>query len=202
MTTSDRWKADGESFGNSYPPVDDPRSASEPWVGEHTGKWHAGKLFLIQDEHAVLCGKPIDALSVLFLQARLTAQYPSEVPCVQVLRIVADIATSDMQDADAFYAGVLGLDLAMDHGWIRTYTSKASMTVQVSFANEGGSGTPVPALSIEVDDLDEALRRVEEANIPIEYGPASEPWGVRRFFVRDPFGKLVNILQHASPSAG
>jgi hypothetical protein len=24
----------------------------------------------------------------------------------------------------------------------------------------------------------------------------AEPWGVRRFFVRDPLGKLVNILQH------
>ncbi|MCY7305016.1 MAG: glyoxalase, partial [Rhodoferax sp.] len=30
----------------------------------------------------------------------------------------------------------------------------------------------------------------------IEYGPASEPWGVRRFFVRDPFDKLVKILVH------
>jgi hypothetical protein len=27
-------------------------------------------------------------------------------------------------------------------------------------------------------------------------GPATEPWGVRRFYVRDPFGKLINILQH------
>ncbi|RVB32138.1 glyoxalase, partial [Mesorhizobium sp. M7A.F.Ca.CA.004.05.1.1] len=22
------------------------------------------------------------------------------------------------------------------------------------------------------------------------------PWGVRRFYVRDPFGRLVNILSH------
>ena len=38
---------------------------------------------------------------------------------------------------------------------------------------------------------------VRKAGIPIEYGPATEPWGVRRFYVRDPFGKLINILQHA-----
>jgi catechol 2,3-dioxygenase-like lactoylglutathione lyase family enzyme len=115
---------------------------------------------------------------------------------VKVLRIVADIEASNVQKADAFYSSVLGLDLAMDHGWIRTYTSDAKMTVQISFASEGGSGTPVPELSIEVDDLDEAIRRVKKAAIPIEYGPASEPWGVRRFYVRDPFGKLINILQH------
>ena len=70
------------------------------------------------------------------------------------------------------------------------------MIVQVSFASEGGSGTLVPALSIEVDDIETALARVKNAGIPIEYGPESEPWGVRRFYVRDPFGKLINILQH------
>jgi catechol 2,3-dioxygenase-like lactoylglutathione lyase family enzyme len=62
----------------------------------------------------------------------------------------------------------------------------------------GGSGTAVPDMSIEVDDLEEALRRVRKARFPIEYGPTSERWGVRRFYVRDPFGKLINILQHES----
>jgi catechol 2,3-dioxygenase-like lactoylglutathione lyase family enzyme len=70
------------------------------------------------------------------------------------------------------------------------------MTVQISIASEGGSGTPVPDLSIEVDNIETALTRVKKADIPIEYGPKSEPWGVRRFFVRDPFGKLINLLQH------
>jgi len=84
----------------------------------------------------------------------------------------------------------------MDHGWIQTYGSLAGMTVQVSFAAEGGSGTAVPDLSIEVDDVDAALERMRAAGFSIEYGPADEPWGVRRFFVRDPFGKLVNILAH------
>ena len=70
------------------------------------------------------------------------------------------------------------------------------MTIQVNLATEGGSGTPVPDLSIEVDDIETALDRVRYANIPIEYGAKSEPWGVRRFYIRDPSGKLVNILQH------
>jgi len=48
-----------------------------------------------------------------------------------------------------------------------------------------------------VDDLDEVLRRVTEAGLPVEYGPANEPWGVRRFYVRDPFDRLVNVLAHA-----
>ena len=84
----------------------------------------------------------------------------------------------------------------MDHGWIVTYGSSQKMSVQVSIASEGGSGTPVPDLSIEVDDLDAALQRMKKAKVAIEYGPADEPWGVRRFYVRDPFGRLINILMH------
>ena len=115
---------------------------------------------------------------------------------MKVKRIVADVETPDPAAARRFYQDILGLDVLMDHGWIVTLGSREKMSVQISFASEGGSGAPTPDLSIEVDDLDEALRRVKKAKVPIEYGPASEPWGVRRFFVRDPFGKLVNILAH------
>lgn len=113
-----------------------------------------------------------------------------------VKRITANIKTTDIDKAESFYHDVLGLESVMDHGWIRTYGSGSKMTVQVSFASEGGSGTPVPDLSVEVDDIEIALVKIKEANIPIEYGPKTESWGVRRFYVRDPFGKLINILEH------
>jgi catechol 2,3-dioxygenase-like lactoylglutathione lyase family enzyme len=115
---------------------------------------------------------------------------------MKVNRIVANIQCSSPADVDAFYREILGLEPVMDHGWIRTYASTQKMTVQVSFASEGGAGTPVPDLSIEVDDLAEALARVNTAGIAVEYGPQTELWGVRRFYVRDPLGKLINILQH------
>ncbi len=115
---------------------------------------------------------------------------------MKVKRIVADIAAADPKAARSFYRELLGLEVLMDHDFIVTYGSEEKMSVQISFASEGGSGAPTPDLSIEVDDLDEVLARVQEAKLPIEYGPVEEPWGVRRFFVRDPFGKLVNILAH------
>lgn len=115
---------------------------------------------------------------------------------MKVKRIIANIETREVEKAAGFYEKIFGLDLLMDHGWIRTCGSDTKMSVQISFASEGGSGTAVPDLSIEVDDLDDALARIRAANIAIDYGPASEPWGVRRFYVRDPFGKLINILQH------
>ena len=115
---------------------------------------------------------------------------------MKVKRIIANIATQDIAAAKRFYHDVLGLDLLMDHGWIATYGSAETMDIQVSFAEQGGSGTPVPDLSIEVDDVDEALEAMKAAGFAIEYGPADEPWGVRRFYVRDPYGRLVNILSH------
>lgn len=115
---------------------------------------------------------------------------------MKVKRIVADVHTTNVALAKRFYHDVLGLDVLMDHGWIATYGSREQMTVQISFASQGGSDTPTPDLSIEVDDLEAALASVTNAGFPIEYGPADEPWGVRRFYVRDPFGKLINILAH------
>ncbi|MER9583152.1 VOC family protein [Mesorhizobium sp. M0276] len=115
---------------------------------------------------------------------------------MKVRRIVANIETPDIAAAIRFYQDVLGLDVLMDLGWIATYGSDQEMQVQVSFMAQGGSGTPVPDLSIEVDDVDAALDAMSAAGFAIEYGPADEPWGVRRFYVRDPFDRLVNILSH------
>jgi catechol 2,3-dioxygenase-like lactoylglutathione lyase family enzyme len=113
-----------------------------------------------------------------------------------VKRIVTNISTPNIDAARQFYQEILELNLIMDHGWIQTYGTDELQNIQISFASEGGSGTPVPDLSIEVDDIDEILKRIKNSGIAIEYGPMDEPWGVRRFFVRDPFDKLINILCH------
>lgn len=121
-----------------------------------------------------------------------------------VRRIVANVAASDPDAARAFYGDLFGLEVVMDHGWIVTLAAPAApdpARPQLSVLSEGGSGAPVPDLSIEVDDVDAAHARAVAAGHAIVYALADEPWGVRRFFVRDPFGKLVNVLSHAGPGA-
>jgi catechol 2,3-dioxygenase-like lactoylglutathione lyase family enzyme len=113
-----------------------------------------------------------------------------------VKRIVANLAVSQFDTIKAFYCEILGMNIVMNLGWIITLATDTLSTQQLSFAHEGGSGTPVPDLSIEVDNLDEVHGRVLDAGLPIEYGPAIEPWGVKRFYVRDPLGRLLNILSH------
>lgn len=113
-----------------------------------------------------------------------------------VKRIVANIGTDHTASAKAFYCDILGMRVAMDLGWIMTFAAEGSASPQISVATEGGSGTAVPDMSVEVDNLGEVHRRAVAGGFAIEYGPVTEPWGVRRFYVRDPFGRLLNILGH------
>lgn len=113
-----------------------------------------------------------------------------------VRRIVANLATGKPTDVARFYRELFDLEVVMDHGWLITLASADSAPAQISLASEGGSGAPVPDLSIEVDNLDEVHERALAAGHEIPYALTLEPWGVRRFFVCDPLGTLVNVLQH------
>lgn len=94
------------------------------------------------------------------------------------------------------YGDVPGMSVVMDHGWILTFAADASATPQISVAAEGGSGTPVSDISIAVGNLDAVDERARAAELAIEYGPVNAPWGVTRFYVRKPFGRLLNIPTH------
>ncbi|GLQ54873.1 glyoxalase superfamily protein [Devosia nitrariae] len=113
-----------------------------------------------------------------------------------VRRIVANIAGTDMAAARAFYGDLFGLEVGMDLGWIVTFVADTRAISQMSVMSEGGSGAPVPDISIEVDDLQSVHERAVSGGYEIVYPLADEPWGVRRFFVRDPFGKTINVLSH------
>ena len=113
-----------------------------------------------------------------------------------VKRIVANIKTDDLSGANQFYQDILELDVLMNHGWIKTLGNNEEAKTQISFAKQGGNDTEVPDLSIEVDNVDEIYGKMKLAGFEITYEITNEDWGVRRFFVKDPFGKLINILSH------
>jgi len=96
---------------------------------------------------------------------------------MKVKRIVANVQAKNIGDAKRFYEDILGLENLMDLGWIATYGSNTTSIVQMSFMKEGGSGTAVPDISIEVDNVDEAYKRMTEGRFKIEYTITDEPWG-------------------------
>ena len=113
-----------------------------------------------------------------------------------VKRIVSNIATNSVEDVRKFYVELFGLDVLMDMGWIVTLGSGETAVTQMSILSEGGSGAPVPDLSIEVDDVDAVYTRAKEMGCEVAHDLRDEPWGVRRFFMVDPTGKLLNVLSH------
>lgn len=116
---------------------------------------------------------------------------------MSVVRIVANLPARNPAALAAFYRDLLGLESLMEMEFITTLGGGPDRPVQLSLASEGGGGTPLPAISVEVDDLDATLERARKLGATITYGPANELWGVRRFFLRDPEGNLINILTHA-----
>ncbi|MBO0840197.1 MAG: VOC family protein [Sciscionella sp.] len=76
--------------------------------------------------------------------------------------------------------------------------SPSNPTAQVLLAGSDGP-QPMPDMSIEVDgvhSLDAAHAALVEHGADVLFAPRDEPWGVRRFFVRDPNGRIVNVMTH------
>jgi predicted enzyme related to lactoylglutathione lyase len=113
-----------------------------------------------------------------------------------VKRIVPDLHAGDPAASRGFYEQVLGLDLVMDLGWIVTFASPDDNRLQLSVMGDDASAPVAPDVSIEVDDVDAAYAAATARGDAIVHPLTDEPWGVRRFFVRDPSGKVINILTH------
>jgi hypothetical protein len=112
-----------------------------------------------------------------------------------VKRIVTNIASNQLQAASAFYGEDLRMTVAKDLGWILTFTADASAVSQISMATEGGSGTQVRDVSVEVGNLDEIYERARAGGYPIEYCPVTEPWGAPLLYTR-PVRPLAHMLTH------
>lgn len=111
-----------------------------------------------------------------------------------VTRIVANLKAADPVALAKFYSEVFELDLPFDMGWIAFLNSDAKQRIELHTASEGGQGTELPVISIGVTDLSATEQAVRSAGGEVVYGPATEPWGLRRFFFRDPAGNLVNVV--------
>jgi catechol 2,3-dioxygenase-like lactoylglutathione lyase family enzyme len=115
---------------------------------------------------------------------------------MSVRRVTPNIKAERLDESHQFYVEVLGLDLKMDLGWIATYVSAANPTAQVSVIVKDATAPAHPDVSVEVEDVDAVHAKAVERDLEIVHPLTDEPWGVRRFFVRDPNGKVINVMTH------
>ena len=115
----------------------------------------------------------------------------------KIRRVVPNLNAERTLDSRAFYEDVIGLELSMDLGWIATFVSPTNPTAQLSILSGDATAAVHPDVSIEVEDADEVHAAAVARGAEIVHPLTDEPWGVRRFFVRDPNGTVVNVMMHA-----
>jgi catechol 2,3-dioxygenase-like lactoylglutathione lyase family enzyme len=116
---------------------------------------------------------------------------------MNIKRVVPDIKSDRIDESRDFYAGFLGFHVGMDMGWVITSVSPSNPTAQITLLRADESGSVQPQMSIEVDNVDEVHAKAVERGLKIVYPLTDEPWGVRRFFVVDPNGVVINVVSLA-----
>ena len=110
---------------------------------------------------------------------------------------MANLASDKPAETGDFYVGLLGFEVVMDLGWIVTIASPSNPTAQISLAADGvRPHSDAPVLTVEVSDVDAVHAKALARGLDIVLSLRDEEWGVRRFFVRDPDGRVINVMSH------
>jgi catechol 2,3-dioxygenase-like lactoylglutathione lyase family enzyme len=89
---------------------------------------------------------------------------------------------------------VIGLDGGEGLDWILFFGTD-QREVQLNVMKLDIKAHVHPDVSIEVDDVDAVHDRARAAGAEIVYALTDEEWGLRRFFVRDPNGAVINVIR-------
>ena len=112
-------------------------------------------------------------------------------------RVVPYADGADPAASRAFYAEVLGFEVAMEEP-VLGFVSPANRGAQV-IVPPAGFEDPQPRFGVDLgspEAVDAAHAAAVERGLRVVYPLRDEPWGVRRFFVEDPGGTIVNVLAH------
>jgi predicted enzyme related to lactoylglutathione lyase len=112
-------------------------------------------------------------------------------------RISTNLDVDDPATGHDFYEDFLGLEKQFDLGWVVSFRSPSNPSIQVTLVGQDATAPEQSAMSVGVQDVDAAYAEAQRRGYEIVHPLTHEPWGVRRFFVRDPHGVVVNVVGHA-----
>lgn len=116
-------------------------------------------------------------------------------PMIRRIHPYAD--TADPAGAREFYVEVFGLEVAMDDP-VLCLQAPGNPTAQV-IVPPHGMHSPPPRFGIDLGDpaaVDAVHAEAMRRGLRVVYPLTDEPWDVRRFFVEDPSGTVINVLAH------
>lgn len=117
-----------------------------------------------------------------------------------IRRAMPVVVAADLPASRDFYESFLGFEAVMDEEGFLMLASPSTPTTQMIVSARDGEtmdpGVRDVDISIEVRDVNAAHADAERRSLEIVYPLTDEPWGIRRFFVRDPDGKVINVASH------
>ena len=115
---------------------------------------------------------------------------------MRALRIMANLRVADVDAAKSFYADYLGLtNEEFNMGWVARYTSPDT-GAKVQLVTRDATASEDSVISVHTPDVEAAYDEARALGYEIVKPITTEPWGVRRFFVRAPDGNVINIVNH------
>jgi catechol 2,3-dioxygenase-like lactoylglutathione lyase family enzyme len=119
----------------------------------------------------------------------------------------ATVVTSRPAEVAAFYQRYFDLQITVDHGWF-ICLRRDGADWEIAICERGHSAVPAAVsaalastnvFGFVVDDVDKIARSLIEGGAELEGEIVDEAWGQRHFFVRDPEGTWLDVIQLTIP---
>ena len=121
------------------------------------------------------------------------------------------IVTDRRAECRDFYVNWLGFEVVFEASWFVYLASKGEHPFGIAFmATDHPSHPPGPErfsgegvfLTLQVSDAKAEHARLRAVGAPIVHDLHDEPWGQRRFSLRDPAGTFVDVVEQIDPAPG
>jgi len=119
----------------------------------------------------------------------------------------ATVVTDHPSEVAAFYTQYLDLQIAIDLGWFIT-VRRGSADWELAIMERGHPTIPAAVsahkestnvFGFVVEDADKVAAALRAGGVELEGDPVTEVFGQRHFFVRDPAGTWIDVIQLVAP---
>ena len=119
----------------------------------------------------------------------------------------ATVVTDRPAEVAAFYQQHFDLQDTLDIGWFFC-VRRGEADWELAIVQRGHESVPPAVNALRdstnvfgfiVDDADKTAAALVEGGVTLEGEPVTEVWGQRHFFVRDPEGSWIDVIQLVAP---
>lgn len=119
----------------------------------------------------------------------------------------ATVVTARPAEVAAFYEQHFDLKITLDLGWF-VVLRRGEADWELAITQRGHETVPAAVSALPestnvfgfiVEDVDKVAAALVEAGVELETEPVTEVFGQRHFFVRDPEGTWIDVIQLVAP---